>query len=73
MKKQLRAIAMAFVAVVAVICLAGIVSAEEVPNPTDAPVIASPESQCASCPTPLVPAQTEAPAPAPTDSSTANQ
>ena len=67
MKKQLRAIAMALVAVIGVICLAGIVSAEEVPNTTDT-LVTSPENQCPSCPAPPEPAQTDAPAPTPTDS-----
>ncbi|MBJ6723800.1 hypothetical protein [Geomesophilobacter sediminis] len=68
MKKIVMSLFAWSLALVVIVSLAGIVSAEETAPSTEAPVVA-PEGQCPTCPETPAPAPPEAPAPAPVESS----
>lgn len=57
-----KTIVMGLLAIAAAVCLAGMVSAEEISTSPDAPVVAPPENLCPpACPEPQVPAPGDAP------------
>jgi hypothetical protein len=71
MKRYFTAVAMVVVGIVVAVCLAGLVSAEEIPIPIQEPTTTSPENQCTpACTEPQTPAPADVPAPTPPEPQT---